>query len=90
VFYFLCTTLRWLQKSKEKEKKNDASSPEEQVVSSVVAHTPVKVEKQGGVPSQLGADHFSNIRGYAKGVMGTWYALYAHIFQKFRRRQMFL
>ena len=43
-----------------KTKKPDASSPEEQVVSSVVAHTPVKVEKQEGAPSthQLGADHF--------------------------------
>ena len=49
--------LRWLQKSKEHDKKSDASSPEAQVVSSVVAHTPVKVEKQEGAPSQLGADH---------------------------------
>ena len=49
--------LRWLQKSKEQDKKPGASSPEAQVVSSVVAHTPVKVEKQEGAPSQLGADH---------------------------------
>ena len=84
--------LRWLQKSKEKYKKYDASSPEEQVVSSVVAHTPVKVEKQEGAPqhTQLGADHFLKYNGYTKGVIGTWYALYAHIFQKFRRRQLFL
>ena len=53
--------LRWLQKNKEEGKKSDASSLQEQVVSSVVANTPVKVEKQEGGQSkytQLGADHF--------------------------------
>ena len=55
--------LRWLQKIKEQEKKSDASSPEEQVVSSVVAHTPVKVEKQEGAPSihTAGSRPFSQI-----------------------------
>jgi len=45
----LVYNLKWLQKSKEKYKNYDASSPEEQVVSS--AHTPVKIEKQEGAPS---------------------------------------
>ena len=68
------------QRKRWKKTKN-ASSPEEQVVSSVVAHTPVKVEKQEAGYTQLGADHFlKKISGYAEGVMGTWYALYAHIF----------
>ena len=55
--------LRWLQKSKELDKKSDASSPEEQVVSSVVAHAPVKVEKQEGAVNTQSCEQtiFSNI-----------------------------